>query len=301
MQNSATNQQSQNNSNTQTVQNSQNSNSVQNSNSSQNVKSVAPIMPITPIAPIAPISNVNGINGTSMPSMPQMNMRSSSANPSSNSNSATLQNLQNLNLGTSSENILLNALSGSTNLGTQNPLLQNSAYNNLNVQNQQNQNQTELLNKILEKINELNEKKSAAQNGNKANRETGNNFFPEQNQKILRFSINNFDILKSCKNIYFSAPESDGSFLLTFEISSYINSQLLKETLYIYFKTNGTQNGKNLFNVETLLTQSFTSTKSLIYKFFAQRDLTAEKTGNLVVLKFSKEDFSVDLLLDVKN
>lgn len=116
---------------------------------------------------------------------------------------------------------------------------------------------------------------------------------------ILRFVVNNFDVLASCNSAYFSKPESDGSFLLTGDCKSLYNNSTLAETFYFLFKASGTENGHTVYTIETNLSQSFESPLSALYKMCSEKKLTAVKTGNLVTLRYKANEISLDLLLDI--
>ena len=59
---------------------------------------------------------------------------------------------------------------------------------------------------------------------------------------------------------------------------------------------------KNVFHLLTgCIVQDSKNENSYIYKLSNVKNLTAEKTGNLVVMHFSSDPLNADLLLDIDN
>ena len=93
-------------------------------------------------------------------------------------------------------------------------------------------------------LTELNEIKAAQKN---LSVEAASKSRPtDEPPAIRRFVINNYDLLKACNAVYFSNPENDGSFLLTGDCKMLYNNQTLSETFYMFFKSNGTENGHQI-------------------------------------------------------
>ena len=104
---------------------------------------------------------------------------------------------------------------------------------------------------------------------------------------VLRFLINGYSVLGSCKTIYFSKPENDGSFLLTGDRKYMADGKLREETFYFLFHATGTKNSSTVYSVTPSLSQDYENTSSLFYKLCQISDLTASRTGNLVTLKYN--------------
>ncbi len=121
----------------------------------------------------------------------------------------------------------------------------------------------------------------------------------EKNPKILRFTINGSDILSTCRTIFFSKKENDGTFLLTADRKYDFNSQSRDETFYLLFKSDGNSGSMAGYNVQAKVVQDSINKESPIYKLSNQTSLHAEKTGNLVSLKQNSAELSLDLLLDI--
>lgn len=117
--------------------------------------------------------------------------------------------------------------------------------------------------------------------------------------KILRFTINGKNILSSCKNICFSSPENDGTFLLTADRKFQSQKENYDETFYFLFKKNTDNVSEVGYNVEPKIFQNQANSNSELYKMNSLKNLSAKKTGNLVYLQHTSENLSVDLLIDL--
>lgn len=116
---------------------------------------------------------------------------------------------------------------------------------------------------------------------------------------ILRFVINGYDILTSCKTVYFSRKETDGTFLLTADRKYLTDGKINSETFYFLFKADGRGGSEAGYNVVPQIMQAQENTNSLVYKLTKQNNLKAEKTGNLVSMRVNFEGLTADLLLDI--
>ena len=137
-----------------------------------------------------------------------------------------------------------------------------------------------------------------------------NNFEPEKTlvtynqdkhtgESILRFSVNGYNILDTCRTVYFSKKENDGTFLLTGDRKYYADNKLRDETFYFLFKANGNSGTALGYNVQPAVIQDYQNTNSFLYKISQLSNLQATKTGNLVCLKSNSADLKIDLLLDI--
>ncbi len=121
----------------------------------------------------------------------------------------------------------------------------------------------------------------------------------QKNPSVLRFSINGLNILDTCRTVYFSKRENDGTFLLTGDRKYYASGKIFTETFYFLFKSDGNA-GSNLgYNVQPAIIQNTENQNSFVYKLSQKKNLKAAKTGNLVTLHFSDSDLRTDLLLDI--
>lgn len=116
--------------------------------------------------------------------------------------------------------------------------------------------------------------------------------------KILRFLINSKGI--ECSQVFFSDQENDGTFLLTGDVKTFFQNQTISETFYLLFAANGTSNSKLEYFVTPTLFQS-KQTQTPLRRFCSAQNLTATRTGNLVMLHYVDGGENCDLLLDIGN
>ena len=161
---------------------------------------------------------------------------------------------------------------------------------------------TLLLREILEKLNDLKvEQKtaSAAQQEVYAAKIQDSETFRTRNPSILRFKINNYSIKDSVTQVFFSDPEPDGSFLLTGDRKYFVNNKSCTETFYMLFTAVKSNGSTTTFSVTPSIAQGTENKSSYVYRFCQCKNITAEKTGNLVVIHYTDNDISADLLLDI--
>lgn len=114
--------------------------------------------------------------------------------------------------------------------------------------------------------------------------------------KILRFLINGTDLLASCRQVFFSSQESDGSFLLTGDCRTSADDTDCDETFYMLFHASGSRNAVTSYTVTSSLNQSTPSVTPL-QRMTQATALTATRTGNLVTLHAAENGLTLDLLL----
>ncbi|MBR0032985.1 MAG: hypothetical protein IJP61_11985 [Treponema sp.] len=130
--------------------------------------------------------------------------------------------------------------------------------------------------------------------------------FSNQNEaesRILRFSINGYDMNKTIKTVYFSKEESDGTFLLTGDRIYYADGANRTETFYILFKTMLNDEGVTKYKITSSVSQEYENPNSFLSKLSvlsADDELIANRTGNFVTMKFEGDDFKMDLLLGLE-
>ena len=159
-----------------------------------------------------------------------------------------------------------------------------------------------LLQQVLNSLNDLKKQQQSASakeknelNATKADAET----FKKREPSILRFKINGYNISDSLTKVFFSDTEADGSFLLTGDRKYFVGQQVRTETFYMLFKTVSSNGSSLTYKVQPSIVQDHKNDNSYVYKLAAVKNLTAEKTGNLVVMHFTGDSLSVDLLLDI--
>ena len=159
-----------------------------------------------------------------------------------------------------------------------------------------------LLREILQKLNELKVEQnsaSAAEQEVIAAKVQDSETFKTRNPSILRFKINNYSIKDSITQEFFSEPEPDGSFLLTADRKYFLNNKACTETFYLLFKAIKSNGSMTTFSVTPSIAQGTENKNSYVYKLCQLKDLTAEKTGNLVVVHYDDNGVAADLLLDI--
>lgn len=159
-----------------------------------------------------------------------------------------------------------------------------------------------LLQQVLNSLNDLKKQQQSASakeknelNATKVDAET----FKKREPSILRFKINGYNISDSLTKVFFSDTEADGSFLLTGDRKYFVGQQVRTETFYMLFKTVSSNGSSLTYKVQPSIVQDYKNDNSYVYKLAAVKNLTAEKTGNLVVMHFTGDSLSVDLLLDI--
>lgn len=243
----------------------------------------------------------SGINKQQTPNKSNSTSNNNSSNTKSNSNSNsntknTSTTSQSLNLSAASLLQLSNSSSSLSSLGNLNSLLSGSGINSLSNTNNSS---TLILNQILEQLNniqsELSDIKNSTdytQNKNSQNTTTNNNISNSLNN-ILKFKINGINILPSITNVFFSKQENDGSLLVSFDRTYFINSQKFDETLYLFFRNVG----NNIYEVALSLSQIPLNENSLFYKLKNYSVYESTKSSNCYLINFSRKDLSIELLL----
>lgn len=118
--------------------------------------------------------------------------------------------------------------------------------------------------------------------------------------RILRFRANAADILTTCKTVYFSQPDPAGAFLLTGDRMIHAGGKERNETFYFLFKPMLDDSGSFVYQVEAQLMQDWPTERSELYPLASNPALTATRTGNLVALRHTTADWSLDLLVDLR-
>lgn len=156
---------------------------------------------------------------------------------------------------------------------------------------------SENLEKILTELKEI--KSNTNQNEKKVSFESED----IHESKILRFSVNNDDYLKTIKSVFFSKEEKDGTFLLTGDCKYSKEGKAINETFYMLFQSAGVESGISRYKVSiTDSKNSDTETfLSQLSKFSENQELFATRTGNLMTIRINESDFRFDLLLALDN
>ncbi len=180
--------------------------------------------------------------------------------------------------------------------------------NDVSVSNQfakNNQNDV-LLNSVMAELSELKEKtEENSQALKKSNLTVTNSGAPGENlkfsPKILRFVVNGYNLKDTIRTVYFSKKENDGSFLLTGDRKYTSDGKSRDETFYLLFKADGNCGTSAGYFVEPQVIQDYKNEYSFLYQLSQKPKLKAEKTGNLVSLKYISDGWNMDFLLDIGN
>lgn len=249
-------------------------------------------------------SKANSQTANTQTSSDSANTANSSSNQSQNS---ALTQAQNLNKFAQSSSSALNQLtaddiSSMNNLGIFSQLSGLLGRGNSNLQNTVTASTVDsaTLQQILSELTEL---KNQMANGTTASEKSaGENAFSnivKNEPKILRFTVNGYDLLATCKKIYFSELETDGTFLLTGDRKYMSESKVRSETFYFYFHAQGTENGITKYAVTPAVSQDYENQYSYLYQLTQKNTLTADRTGNLVTLRIQDGEWNMDLLLSL--
>ncbi len=118
--------------------------------------------------------------------------------------------------------------------------------------------------------------------------------------KILRFTVNGYDVLSTCRDVYFSTQESDGSFLLTGDRKYMTDGENRSETFYLLFRAKGSAEGITHYTVTPEVTQDASNAYSFLYQLAQKKGLTAQRTGNFISMRVKEPDWNMDMLLSMQ-
>jgi TolA-binding protein len=157
-----------------------------------------------------------------------------------------------------------------------------------------------LLNQIVKQLSSLNEeleliKKENSQLSQQISDNEGKQTIPQEvnTGRLLRFSVNGYSVLDTCKTIYFSTPDEDGSFLCTADREYYADGVTRKETFYMLF----TRTGKNSYDAAVSVIQDYLNEFSFVYQLSQKKSISAQRTGNLVSIIIDEPVWKLDLLI----
>lgn len=159
-----------------------------------------------------------------------------------------------------------------------------------------------LLKQVLAELENLKNQQKKASDVEKqelSDVQTDSKNFKQREPSVLRFKINGYDISNSLTKTFFSDTEADGSFLFTADRKYFADNKTFKETFYMLFSAENSKGSTVFYNVEPYIVQENKNENSYVYKFLNKKNITAEKTGNLVVLHFTDDKLTADILLDI--
>ena len=159
-----------------------------------------------------------------------------------------------------------------------------------------------LLNDIISELNGIKEQQEKSDKklfDKNADEIVAYNQNEQKGPAILRFFVDGHNILNTCKTVYFSQKEKDGSFLLTGDRRYIADNKSRSETFYFLFKSDGKGGAFMGYNVEPAVVQDYENKNSFLYRISEETALSASKTGNLVSLRSKDSAVKIDLLLDI--
>ena len=194
----------------------------------------------------------------------------------------------------------LSGLLGRGNSNLQNQLL--STQNTVTANTVDSTTLKQILSELTELKNQMNNSGEKSENASLSDKSAGENTFSNTSKKepkILRFIVNGYDILSTCKKIYFSELETDGTFLLTGDRKYLSENKARNETFYFYFHAQGTDKGITKYTVTPAVSQDYENQYSYLYQLTQKNALNADRTGNLVTLRASDGNWKMDLLISL--
>lgn len=161
-----------------------------------------------------------------------------------------------------------------------------------------------LLNKILAEIEKIKDN-SDKENSNKKSPEVSAASAKEEKQpekakaRLLRFSVNGYDILRTCRKIYISEVQLDGTFLVTGDRVYSSDGKNRAETFHILFKSSPSENGSLNYKATANVTQDYLNENSFLYQLSKFESLPAMRVGNFVSMRTEEPNWKLELLIDL--
>ena len=161
-----------------------------------------------------------------------------------------------------------------------------------------------LLNKILAEIEKIKDE-SGKENENKKNFEVSaasakEEKLPEKSKaRLLRFSVNGYDILRTCRKIYISEVQLDGTFLVTGDRVYSSDGKNRTETFHILFKSSPSESGSSNYKAAANVKQDYLNENSFLYQLSKFENLPAMRVGNFVSMRTEEPNWKLELLIDL--
>lgn len=161
-----------------------------------------------------------------------------------------------------------------------------------------------LLNKILAEIEKIKDN-SNKENNNKKTAEVSAAPAKEEKQpekakaRLLRFSVNGYDILRTCRKIYISEVQLDGTFLVTGDRVYSSDGKNRTETFHILFKTSPNENETLNYKAAANVTQDYLNENSFLYQLSKFENLPAMRVGNFISMRTEEPNWKLELLIDL--
>ena len=117
--------------------------------------------------------------------------------------------------------------------------------------------------------------------------------------RLLRFSVNGYNVLRTCRTVYISDVQDNGTFLVTGDRRYMSDGKTRSETFHILFKTKPDSTSVCEYDAATAVTQDSYNPNSFVYQLSKRRNMMASRTGNLVSMRTEDPDWRLELLIDL--
>ena len=141
----------------------------------------------------------------------------------------------------------------------------------------------QLLRQVLSEMEEI--KNQQAQVTKASSSASAASTAKSQGSRVLRFKVNGYDILRTCRTLFISDVQSDGS--------------TRSETFHLLFKAASGSDSLKSYDAAALVTQDYLNENSFLYQMSQRDDMQASRTGNLVTLRTTDPKWKLELLIDL--
>ncbi|MBQ9537747.1 MAG: hypothetical protein IJU95_00625 [Treponema sp.] len=117
--------------------------------------------------------------------------------------------------------------------------------------------------------------------------------------RLLRFAVNGYNVLRTCRTVYISDVQDDGTFLVTGDRRYMSDGQTRTETFHILFRTRPGVSSLSEYDAATAVTQDSYNPNSFVYQLSKRSNMMASRTGNLVSMRTEDPDWRLELLIDL--
>ena len=174
-----------------------------------------------------------------------------------------------------------------------------------------------LLNRVLEKMEEIKEKGESSRTESTAILVSDEKELPADSSassasavessspavrnksRLLRFAVNGYNVLRTCRTVYISDVQDNGTFLVTGDRRYMSDGKTRSETFHILFKTKPDSTAVCEYDAATAVTQDSYNPNSFVYQLSQRRNMMASRTGNLVSMRTEDPDWRLELLIDL--
>ncbi|UKI55659.1 MAG: hypothetical protein L6V90_00015 [Treponema succinifaciens] len=111
--------------------------------------------------------------------------------------------------------------------------------------------------------------------------------------------MNGYDILRTCRKIYISEVQLDGTFLITGDRVYSSDGKNRTETFHILFKSSPSESGTLNYKAAANVTQDYLNENSFLYQLSKFESLPAMRVGNFVSMRTEEPNWKLELLIDL--